>query len=84
MRNLDVHVLNTLNRMFLQDDQPYNHINSSELPFINEYMKIVAKYAPLWWKYQEEFPEIFQVRVDTLRILILQSSAPRLQLLWTH
>ena len=60
MRNLDVHVLNTLNKMFIEDDKPYHHINKSDNPFINEYMKTVAKYAPLWWTYQEEFPEVFQ------------------------
>ena len=60
MRNLDVHVLNTLNRMFIRDDSPYNHINKSDHPFINEYMKTVSKYAPLWWDYQYEYPEVFQ------------------------
>ncbi len=60
MRNLDVHVLNSLNQMFIDDEEPYNHINKSANPFINEYMKTVAKYAPLWWTYQEEFPEVFQ------------------------
>ena len=60
MRNLDIHVLNSLNKMFLTDDKPYNHINKSETAFINEYMKKVAKYAPLFWTYQAVYPEVFQ------------------------
>lgn len=60
MRNLDVHILNTLNRMFLQDDEPYNHINKTDNRFINQYMTKVAKYAPLFWKYQDQHPEVFQ------------------------
>ena len=46
--------------MFIADDEPYNNINKSSHPFIKEYMRTVSKYAPLWWKYQEEFPEVFQ------------------------
>ncbi len=60
MRNMDVFVLNTLNRMFLEDDKPYNHINASDNTFINEYMKLVAKYAPLFWTYQESHAKVFQ------------------------
>ena len=60
MRNLDFHILNTINRKFIEDHQPINHINSSDHPFIREYMKTVAKYGPLWYEYQEELPLIFQ------------------------
>ena len=60
MRNLDFYILNILNRKFLEDAHPANHINSSDHPFIREYMKTVAKYGPLWYKYQESHPLIFQ------------------------
>ena len=60
MRNLDFYILNTLNRKFLEDPHPINHINDTDNPFIREYMKIVAKYGPLWYKYQETHPQIFQ------------------------
>lgn len=60
MRNLDVHVLNTLNSMFLADDRPFNNINKSDHLFIKAYMTKVAKYAPLFWTYQSEYPEVFQ------------------------
>lgn len=60
MRNLDFYILNTINRLFLEDHRPLNHVNSSEHPFIREYMKTVAKYGPLWYEYQEEYPLIFQ------------------------
>ena len=60
MRNLDVHVLNSLNQMFLEDDNPYHNINKSDIPFVRQYMREVAKYAPIFWKYQEEHPEKFQ------------------------
>ena len=60
MRNLDIHILNTLNRMFLEDDKPYNNINKTTNRFIKAYMTKVAKYAHLFWNYQEEYPEIFQ------------------------
>lgn len=60
MRNLDIHILNTLNRMFIRDDQPYHHINKSDIPFVNEYMAKVAKYAHLFWTYQGTYPEVFQ------------------------
>lgn len=60
MRNLDVYVLNTLNRKFLEDHNPINHINSSENDFIREYMKITAKYGPLWYNYQNQYPLEFQ------------------------
>ena len=59
MRNLDFHVLNTLNRMFIEDDSPYNHINSTDNDFINMYMQKVAKYAPLFWNYQDQYTEVF-------------------------
>ena len=60
MRNLAVHVLNSLNQMFLEDDNPYHNINKSDIPFVRQYMREVAKYAPIFWKYQEEHPEKFQ------------------------
>ena len=60
MRNLDIVVLNTLNRKFINNSAPYYHIQTSKNPFIKEYMKTVAKYAPLWYEYQEERPKVFQ------------------------
>lgn len=60
MRNLDVHILNTLNRKFIEDDRPMQHINTTNNTFIREYMTKVAKYAPLFWKYQDDYAEIFQ------------------------
>ncbi|CAD5119559.1 DgyrCDS8157 [Dimorphilus gyrociliatus] len=59
-RNLDVHVLNQVNRMFIKDPEPANHINSTNQRFVSDYMKIVAKYARLWYTYQDNFPEVFQ------------------------
>ncbi|KAK2161794.1 hypothetical protein NP493_1559g00035 [Ridgeia piscesae] len=53
MRNLDCHILNMLNRKFIADHQPINHVNTSSDPFVRDYMTIVAKYAPLW--YLDEF-----------------------------
>ena len=58
MRNLDVHVLNKLNGLFLRDDQPMAHINTTGHPFIDAYMTSVAKYAPLFWAYQEDHQEV--------------------------
>lgn len=68
MRNLDVHVLNTLNRMFLQDDRPFNNINKTEQAFIRAYMKKVAKYAPLFWKYQDQYAEVGELWRDCRRL----------------
>jgi hypothetical protein len=63
MRNLDVFILNTLNSMFIQDDNPINNINKSDNHFIREYMSLVAKYAPLFYEHQMELPEVFQVNL---------------------
>lgn len=60
MRNLDVHILNSLNQMFLENGNPYENINRTNITFIQQYMEKVAKYAPIFWKYQEEYPEQFQ------------------------
>nr|AWC68058.1 DEG/ENaC family ion channel ENaC6 [Platynereis dumerilii] len=60
MRNLDVHILNTLNAAFLRDDNPINHINKSDNAFINSYMYNVGRLAHLFWKYQDAHPEVFQ------------------------
>ena len=60
MRNLDIYILNTLNRKFIEDHHPINHINSSAHPFVREYMKIVAKYGPIWYNYQSHYPLVFQ------------------------
>ena len=46
--------------MFLNDSQPINHINTSSNAFIDDYMRTVAKYAKLWYRYQETH-NIFQV-----------------------
>ena len=46
--------------MFLEDDRPLNNINKTDNSFIKAYMTQVAKYAPLFWKYQENYPEVFQ------------------------
>ena len=59
MRNLDVYVLNLLNRKFLEDPNPINHINDTDV-FIREYMKLSAKYGPLWYQYQDFYPLVFQ------------------------
>jgi len=56
MRNLDFTVLNTLNRLFLADEFPQNHINATDNEFIRQYMRTVARYGPLWYKYQEDVP----------------------------
>jgi len=55
MRNLDFNALNTVNRLFLADEQPQHHINNTDA-FVREYMKLVARYGPLFYKYQEELP----------------------------
>nr|AWC68059.1 DEG/ENaC family ion channel ENaC7 [Platynereis dumerilii] len=60
MRNMDVHVLNTLNRKFIEDHNLINHINNSDNDFVREYMKLSAKYGPLWYKYQGKYPLAFQ------------------------
>ena len=49
-----------MSRKFLQDDHPMNHINTTDNAFIREYMKIIAKYDPLWYQYQDSYPVIFQ------------------------
>ena len=46
--------------MFLESDQPMDHINKSRNRFINSYMKLVSKFGPLFYKYQKEYPEVFQ------------------------
>ena len=60
LRNLNTDILNEINQMFKVDNEPFNHIDSSDNPFINEYMKLVAKFSPLWYQYQEEYPHMFQ------------------------
>ena len=60
MRNLDVYILNTLNQKFIDDHLPINHINTSSHPFVREYMKTTAKYGPLWYAYQKEYPLVFR------------------------
>ena len=54
--------------MFLNDSQPINHVNMSSNAFINEYMRTVAKYGELWYKYGDTH-NIFQVR-DYLSIVL--------------
>lgn len=60
MRNLDVYILNTLNRKFLESPLPASHLDATESEFIRHYMNISAKYAPLWYIYQETYPHKFQ------------------------
>ena len=60
MRNLDVYILNLLNRKFIADHQPINHINNTDDRFIKEYMTLSAKYGPLWYDYQDMYPYVFQ------------------------
>ena len=60
MRNLDPFILNTINRKFLQNPDPVYHINTSDNSFVREYMRNTAKYGPLWYDYQEEYPYMFQ------------------------
>ena len=60
MRNLDIHILNTLNRMFINDSEPRNHINTSAHPFIKVYMKSVARYGPVFYAFQKEHQAMFQ------------------------
>ena len=59
MRHLDFFILNILNRKFLDDHRPLSHINSTH-PFIRQYMKVVAKYGALFYKYQNDYPVEFQ------------------------
>jgi len=56
MRNLDFNVLNTLNRRFLENPHPMNHINATDNAFMREYMKTLAPYGPLFYLYQEQLP----------------------------
>ncbi|CAD5120144.1 unnamed protein product [Dimorphilus gyrociliatus] len=46
MRNLDIMILNKLNRVFINVTNilPVHWLNVSDDPFINEYMKVVSKY----------------------------------------
>ena len=60
MRNLDVYILNTLNRKFIENHKPIYHINTSDHIFIKEYMKTTAKYSPLWYTYQTVYPLVFR------------------------
>ena len=46
--------------MFLQDDNPIHHINTTNNPFINAYMATTGRLAHLFWAYQMEHPEVFQ------------------------
>ena len=48
MRNLDIMVLNTLNRIFKNATDPLTWTNITSDPFINAYMLTVAKYYPLF------------------------------------
>ncbi len=48
MRNLDIMVLNTLNRIFKNATDPLTWGNLTEDAFINSYMLIVAKYYPMF------------------------------------
>jgi hypothetical protein len=54
-RNLDFHILNTIDRLFIENEYPKSHINFSESQFVREYMRMVARYAPLWYEYQDKF-----------------------------
>jgi len=56
MRNLDFNVLNTLNRRFLADPFPEHHINATDNEFVRQYMRTVALYGPLFYRYQEQMP----------------------------
>ncbi len=60
MRNLDPFILNTLNRRFLTDSNPVNHINDTDNRFVRDYMRNTAKYGPLWYQYQDKYPYMFQ------------------------
>ncbi len=48
MRNLDIMVLNALNRIFKNDTDPLTWGNLTDDAFINSYMLIVAKYYPMF------------------------------------
>ena len=49
MRNLDVVVLNTLNKIFLNSTTaPLTWDNNTGYPFINAYMRTVSKYYPMF------------------------------------
>nr|URS64681.1 Wamide-gated sodium channel [Malacoceros fuliginosus] len=48
MRNLDIIVLNNLNKIFKEAADPLNWGNYTSDPFINAYMSVVAKYYPMF------------------------------------
>lgn len=48
MRNLDIMVLNTLNRIFKNASDPLTWMNITSDPFLNAYMMTVAKYYPMF------------------------------------
>ena len=48
MRNLDIIVLNNLNKIFKEATDPLEWGNYTQDPFINEYMNVVAKYYPMF------------------------------------
>jgi len=64
-RNLDFLVLNTINRLFIENEHPMNHVNFTDSHFVREYMKMFDKYCPLWYEYQDKpeyraaFEEVF-------------------------
>lgn len=66
MRNLDVYVLNQINRMFIETQgDAIPHINATDDAFIGAYMRYVARYTRLWnesavqFNYTKEFQEVF-------------------------
>ena len=59
VHNIDIHILSTLNWRVIEQPHPIVHINTSSHPFIREYIKTAAKYGPLWYDYQEEYPIVF-------------------------
>lgn len=74
MRNLDILTLNTINDLFLKDHNPINHMNYTDNPFIPEYMRMLARYSPLWYEYQNKYPLIFQ---EVFSRTSLSSNIPR-------
>lgn len=48
MRNLDVMVLNSLNRIFNESNDPEKWANHTENPFIRDYIHLVSKYYPMF------------------------------------
>ena len=59
MRNLDIMVLNTLNRIFKNASDPLSWTNITKDPFINAYMLTVAKYYPMFLRNDTDM-KIFQ------------------------